>query len=77
MGVFIRHADVLRLTTSKSKVKGKAEEKASPDPVPDETNLVTHLASSLMSLGDTELHSKTYERLVRSDYAAVDVKSGW
>ena len=59
------------------KVKGKATEKAPTDPVSDEINLITHLASTLMSLGDTEIYSKTYEQVVRSVRSSGDVEPTW
>ncbi|KAF9783858.1 hypothetical protein BJ322DRAFT_1067364 [Thelephora terrestris] len=60
-----------------SKGRGKVAEKAPPDPVSDEINLVTHLASTLMSLGDTEIYSKTYEQVVRSVRSSGDVEPDW
>jgi len=61
----------------RQKVKAKAAEKATADPVSDEINLVTHLASTLMSLGDTEIYSKTYEQIVRSIRSSGDVEPTW
>lgn len=44
---------------------------------PSQIDKVTHLASTLMSLGDTDIYSKTYEELVRSVRAAGRVDSAW
>ena len=38
---------------------------------------ITHLASTLMSLGDTEIYNKTYEELVRSVRATGNVDKDW
>ena len=72
--------DILLLTIyvhSRPKVKGKPADKAPADPVSDEINLITHLASTLMSLGDTEIYSKTYEQVVRSVRSSGDVEPDW
>lgn len=52
-------------------------EKAPTDPISDEISNITHLASALMSLGDTEIYSKTYEQVVRSVRASGDVEPDW
>ena len=38
---------------------------------------ITHLASTLMSLGDTDIYGKTYEELVRSGRASGKVDKDW
>ncbi|KAF8965251.1 hypothetical protein BDZ97DRAFT_1659296 [Flammula alnicola] len=38
---------------------------------------ITHLASNLMSLGDTDIYSKTYEELVRSVRSSGIVDASW
>ena len=38
---------------------------------------LTHLASTLMSLGETDIYSKTYEELVRSIRSGGNVDSSW
>jgi len=38
---------------------------------------ITHLASSLMSLGDTDIYSKTYEEIVRSVRSSGKVEPSW
>lgn len=40
-------------------------------------DLITHLASRIMSLGDTEVYSKTYEELARSVRSSGLVKDDW
>ncbi|OSC97104.1 hypothetical protein PYCCODRAFT_1419965 [Trametes coccinea BRFM310] len=42
-----------------------------------EIDEITHLASTLMSLGDTDIYSKTYEELVRSIRASGRVDANW
>ena len=59
------------------KVKGKAAEKTPANPASDEINSVTHLASVLLSLGDAEIYSKTYEQVVRSVRSSGDVEPDW
>jgi CD2 antigen cytoplasmic tail-binding protein 2 len=38
---------------------------------------ITHLASNLMSLGDTDVYSRTYEELVRSVRSSGKVDASW
>lgn len=38
---------------------------------------ITHLAANLMSLGDTDIYSKTYEELVRSVRSSGIVDASW
>jgi len=38
---------------------------------------ITHLASTLMSLGDVDIYSKTYEELVRDVHRSGKVDSSW
>jgi len=40
-------------------------------------DLITHLASNIMSLGDTDIYSKTYEELVRNVRSSGQVKDDW
>ena len=42
-----------------------------------EINLITYLASTLMSLGDTEIYSETYEQVVHSICSSGDVEPTW
>ncbi|KZT70135.1 hypothetical protein DAEQUDRAFT_225290 [Daedalea quercina L-15889] len=44
---------------------------------PSEIDHITHLASTLMGLGDTDIYSKTYEELVRSVRSSGIVDSSW
>ncbi len=50
------------------------------DSTPKETSeidQITHLASTLLSLGDTDIYSKTYEELVRAVRASGKVDANW
>ncbi|KAL4077103.1 hypothetical protein V8B97DRAFT_2003992 [Scleroderma yunnanense] len=40
-------------------------------------DLITHLASNLMALGDVDIYSKTYEELVRSVRSSGEVAQDW
>lgn len=40
-------------------------------------DLITHLASNIMSLGDVDIYSKTYEELVRSVRSGGQVPQDW
>jgi len=40
-------------------------------------DMITHLASNLMSLGDTDIYSRSYEELVRSVRSSGDVEPNW
>ncbi|KAH0830748.1 hypothetical protein J3R83DRAFT_2227 [Lanmaoa asiatica] len=40
-------------------------------------DLITHLASNIMSLGDTDIYSKTYEELVRNVRSSGQVRDDW
>lgn len=44
---------------------------------PSQIDQITHLASNLMSLGDTDIYSKTYEELVRSVRSSGRVDLSW
>ena len=44
---------------------------------PSEIDHITHLASTLMDLGDTDIYSKTYEELVRAVRSAGKVDQAW
>ena len=44
---------------------------------PSEIDHLTHLASTLMSLGDTDIYNKTYEELVRAVRSAGKVDQAW
>lgn len=52
-------------------------ETKSQAPAPSEIDHLTHLASTLMSLGDTDIYSKTYEHILRSVRSAGDVAPDW
>jgi CD2 antigen cytoplasmic tail-binding protein 2 len=44
---------------------------------PSEIEHITHLASTIMSLGDTDIYSKTYEELVRIVRSSGAVNASW
>ncbi|GLB34872.1 putative GYF domain containing protein [Lyophyllum shimeji] len=44
---------------------------------PTQIETITHLASNLMALGDTDIYSKTYEELVRSVRSSGAVDASW
>jgi len=44
---------------------------------PSDIDHITHLASTLMSLGDTDIYSRTYEELVRSIRSSGKVDQSW
>lgn len=44
---------------------------------PSEIEHITHLASNIMSLGDTDIYSKTYEELVRTVQSSGVVDAFW
>jgi len=46
-------------------------------PPPTDIELITHLASNLMALGDTDIYSKTYEELVRDVRRSGIVNQNW
>jgi CD2 antigen cytoplasmic tail-binding protein 2 len=48
-----------------------------PPKEPTPIEVVTELASRLMSLGDTDIYSKTYEEIVRSVRSAGNVEPNW
>lgn len=48
-----------------------------PTAAPSDIDHITHLASTLMSLGDTDIYSRTYEELVRSIRSSGKVGNDW
>jgi len=44
---------------------------------PSDIDHITHLASTLMGLGDVDIYSKTYEELVRSVRSSGNVDPSW
>lgn len=48
-----------------------------PPKGPTDIDLITHLASNIMSLGDIDIYSKTYEELVRNVRSSRQVKDDW
>ena len=53
------------------------EPSAKPRHEPSEIDHITHLASTLMSLGETDIYSKTYEELVRAVRSSGKVDKDW
>ncbi|KAI0636973.1 hypothetical protein C8Q77DRAFT_1207115 [Trametes polyzona] len=62
---------------TKSDPAGGAMDVDTTPKAPSEIDQITHLASTLMSLGDTDIYSKTYEELVRSVRASGKVDANW
>lgn len=54
-----------------------ADSTAKAPSAPSDIDNLTHLASSLMSLGDTDIYSKTYEEIVRDVRSSGRVDSSW
>ncbi|KAF5373862.1 hypothetical protein D9758_000618 [Tetrapyrgos nigripes] len=50
---------------------------AASNPAASDVERITHLASNLMSLGDTDVYSKTYEEFVRSVRSSGIVDESW
>ncbi|KXN86906.1 LIN1-like protein [Leucoagaricus sp. SymC.cos] len=74
--------------SKKKQAKNKKNTKHAPDAMsvdassatklpPTDIELITHLASNLMSLGDTDIYSKTYEELVRDVRRSGMVDQNW
>lgn len=53
------------------------EQPAKPKQEQLDIDHVTHLASNLMSLGDTDIYNKTYEELVRAVRSSGKVDKDW
>jgi len=62
---------------TKSDLNGGAMEVDSAPPATSEIDHITHLASTLMSFGDADVYSKTYEELVRSVRSSGKVEQSW
>ncbi|CDO68288.1 hypothetical protein BN946_scf184799.g15 [Trametes cinnabarina] len=62
---------------TKSDPVGGAMDVDTAPKAPSEIDEITHFASTLMSLGDTDIYSKTYEELVRSVRASGRVDANW
>ncbi|KIP08756.1 hypothetical protein PHLGIDRAFT_363711 [Phlebiopsis gigantea 11061_1 CR5-6] len=54
-----------------------SEASEKPKTGPSEIDHITHLASTIMSLGDTDIYSKTYEELVRAVRQSGAVAEDW
>ncbi|KIM58841.1 hypothetical protein SCLCIDRAFT_81458, partial [Scleroderma citrinum Foug A] len=66
-----------RLGNKKSKIMDSPNAKKQPSKYLSDIDLITHLASNLMSLGDVDIYSKTYEELVRSVRSSGEVPPDW
>ncbi|KAI9571356.1 hypothetical protein HD554DRAFT_2214112 [Boletus coccyginus] len=64
-------------TNSKSKDDSSMMVDKQPPKGMIDIDLITHLASNIMSLGDTDIYSKTYEELVRNVRSSGQVKDDW
>ncbi|KAI0831304.1 hypothetical protein BC628DRAFT_1530547 [Trametes gibbosa] len=62
--------------TKSDPVVGTMDVDAAPKAL-SEIDQITHYASTLMSLGDTDIYSKTYEELVRAVRASGKVDASW
>ena len=54
-----------------------AVDKPSNPTPPTDIELITDLASQLMSLGDADIYSKTYEEIVRHIRSSGDAEPNW
>ncbi|KAG2144855.1 hypothetical protein BD769DRAFT_1625402 [Suillus cothurnatus] len=78
-------AKAKRNSRSMRKVNGKAKDdtamavdKAAEKPKGlDDIDMITHLASNLMSLGDTDIYSRSYEELVRTVRSSGRAEPNW
>ncbi|KAJ3753412.1 hypothetical protein EV360DRAFT_53522 [Lentinula raphanica] len=71
-----------RLGAEAKRTKRKSEKNAHADTTtgakgPTDIEHITHLASTIMSLGETDIYSKTYEELVRSVRSSGTVDANW
>ncbi|ETW85837.1 hypothetical protein HETIRDRAFT_309595 [Heterobasidion irregulare TC 32-1] len=66
-----------RKGSDKKSLDSMDEDKSKAPKVPSDIDHLTHLASTLLSLGDTDIYSKTYEELVRSVRSAGKVGPTW
>ncbi|EMD38007.1 hypothetical protein CERSUDRAFT_134550 [Gelatoporia subvermispora B] len=62
---------------TKDTLSGAAMDVDSAPKGPSEIDQITHLASMLMGLGDTDIYNKTYEELVRSVRRSGKVGEDW
>ncbi|KII88393.1 hypothetical protein PLICRDRAFT_41556 [Plicaturopsis crispa FD-325 SS-3] len=85
LGVKAKKAKAAASKGAKSNGKGKAAatggamdiDKPAKAPTASDIDHITHLASSIMSLGDADVYSKTYEELVRSVRSSGQVEPSW
>ncbi|KAK0483794.1 hypothetical protein IW261DRAFT_1550124 [Armillaria novae-zelandiae] len=63
---------------SKQSAKSKAVTNDDKKPsAPSDIEFITHLASNIMTLGDVDIYSKTYEELVRTVRSSRSVDASW
>ena len=67
---------LIQLSPSVSRTSSQ-DSRAATDKPPSDVEQLTHLASTLLSLGDTDIYSRTYEELVRSVRSAGKVDPSW
>ncbi|KAG6837297.1 hypothetical protein H0H93_011899 [Arthromyces matolae] len=67
----------LGVLAKKSQKLQKHAESVNESKVPAQIETITHLASNIMELGDTDIYSKTYEELVRAVRSSGKVESSW
>jgi CD2 antigen cytoplasmic tail-binding protein 2 len=67
---------LIQLSPSASRTSSQ-DSRAATDKPPSDVEQLTHLASTLLSLGDTDIYSRTYEELVRSVRSAGKVDPSW
>ena len=68
---------LLSSATSRTAKAPSQDSRAATDKRPSDVEQLTHLASTLLSLGDTDIYSRTYEELVRSVRSAGNVDPSW
>ncbi|KAF4614524.1 hypothetical protein D9613_003126 [Agrocybe pediades] len=64
-------------STKKSKQNHDMQVDQPETKAPTDIETITHLASNIMSLGETDIYSKTYEELVRSVRSSGNVDPSW
>ncbi|KAK0196943.1 hypothetical protein F5146DRAFT_1153735 [Armillaria mellea] len=70
----------LQAKKSKQSAKSKANDAMLVDKKPSalsDIEFITHLASNIMTLGDVDIYSKTYEELVRTVRSSRSVDASW
>lgn len=79
----MNHSDHVLTSTARKHTDSRPKDSSmvvdkQPSKGMNDIDLITHLASSIMSLGgDTDIYSKTYEELVRDIRSSGQVKDDW